>query len=120
MIVDPNLKNTLISAYWGTDNRGRVFDIFVDNVKIETGDLNKYKENRFYPFSFTTPLELTKGKTKALIKLLPKAVNSARPVYGSRLIEDWLANTCGRNRAGYRSAEYELPMCFGTSPQTRI
>jgi DUF1680 family protein len=88
MKTDANEKNTLINTYWGMDNRGRVFDILIDNVKLTTEDLNKYKESRFYDISYEIPIELTKGKNKVSIKLLPKQSNSAGPVYGIRMVKN--------------------------------
>ncbi|MDN3584292.1 glycoside hydrolase family 127 protein [Mucilaginibacter flavus] len=88
MKVDANGQNTLINTYWGMDNRGRVFDIMVDGIKLATEDLNQYKESRFYDISYTLPIELTKGKQKVVIKLLPKKDNSAGPVYGSRIVKN--------------------------------
>jgi DUF1680 family protein len=88
MKVDANAQNTLINTYWGMDNRGRVFDILIDGIKLSTEDLNKYKESRFYDISYTIPIELTKGKQKVIIKLLPKQGNSAGPVYGSRMVKN--------------------------------
>jgi len=88
MKVDVNAQNTLINTYWDMDNRGRVFDILIDGVKLSTEDLNKYKESRFYDISYTIPIELTKGKQKVTVKLLPKQGNSAGPVYGSRMVKN--------------------------------
>jgi DUF1680 family protein len=88
MKTDANEKNTLINTYWGMDNRGRVFDILIDNVKLTTEDLNKYKESRFYDISYEIPIELTKGKNKVSIKFLPKQSNSAGPVYGIRMVKN--------------------------------
>ena len=88
MKTDPGMHNTLINTYWGMDNRGRIFDVLVDNAKIATEDLNKYKESRFYNISYEIPIELTRGKSKVVIKLLPKAGNSAGPVYGSRMVKE--------------------------------
>lgn len=88
MKTDPGARNTLINTYWGMDNRGRIFDVVVDNAKIATEDLNKYKESRFYNISYEIPVELTRGKSKVVIKLLPKAGNSAGPVYGSRMVKE--------------------------------
>lgn len=86
--VDPNAQNTLINTYWGTDNRGRVFDILINGTKLDTEDLNKYKESRFYDVSYIIPIELTKGKQKVIIKLVPKMDNSAGPIYGSRIVKN--------------------------------
>lgn len=88
MKTDPDKVNTLINTYWGTDNRGRIFDILIDGVKLSTEDLNKYRESRFYNVSYTIPIELTKGKSKVTVKLLPKTDNSAGPIYGSRMIKE--------------------------------
>jgi len=88
MKTDPNEANSLINTYWGTDNRDRTFDILVDSVKINTEDLNKYKESRFYNISYDIPIELTKGKSKVTIKFVPKKGDSAGPVYGCRMIKN--------------------------------
>jgi len=88
MKVDANAENTLINTYWGMDNRGRVFDIMIDGTKVTTVDLNKYKESRFYDISYTIPVELTKSKQKVTVKFVPKAGNSAGPVYGSRMVKN--------------------------------
>ncbi|AYL99343.1 glycoside hydrolase family 127 protein [Mucilaginibacter celer] len=88
MKVDGNAQNTLINTYWGMDNRGRTFDILIDGIKLSTEDLNKYKESRFYDISYNLPIELTKGKQKVTVKLLPKKDNSAGPVYGSRMVRN--------------------------------
>ncbi|EHQ30634.1 glycoside hydrolase family 127 protein [Mucilaginibacter paludis] len=88
MKTDPNTHHTLINTYWGMDNRGRIFDILVDGVKLATEDLNKYKESRFYTISYDIPVEFTKGKSKVTIKLQAKPNNSAGPLYGSRMVKD--------------------------------
>ncbi|WP_461450377.1 beta-L-arabinofuranosidase domain-containing protein [Mucilaginibacter sp.] len=88
MKTDPNAQNTLINTYWGMDNRGRIFDIYVDSVKLTTEDLDKFKESKFYYVSYQIPIELTKGKTKVTIKLVPKLHNDAGPVYNSRMVKD--------------------------------
>ncbi|EHQ26595.1 hypothetical protein BDD43_0603 [Mucilaginibacter gracilis] len=88
MKVDANSQNTLINTYWGMDNRGRTFDIMIDGIKLSTEDLNQYKESRFYDISYVVPIELTKGKQKVTVKLLPKKDNSAGPVYGCRVVKN--------------------------------
>lgn len=88
MKTDPDKQNVLINTYWGEDNRGRVFDIWIDSVKLTTEDLDKYKESRFYDISYNIPIELTKGKKQVTIKLAAKVNNSAGPVYGSRMVRE--------------------------------
>ena len=89
MKVDPTAENTLINSYWGMDNRGRIFDILIDGIKLTTVDLNKYKESRFYDIDYTIPIELTKGKQKVTVKLSPRKENSAGPVYGIRMVKNY-------------------------------
>ncbi|MDP9078950.1 MAG: glycoside hydrolase family 127 protein [Bacteroidota bacterium] len=88
MNVSSSGHNTLIDTYWGTDNRGRMFDIYVDSIKLTTENLDKYKESKFYNISYEIPIELTKGKSKVTIKFVPKPQNSVGPIYGSRMVKD--------------------------------
>jgi hypothetical protein len=80
--VDPAAANSLLCTYWGMDNRGRTFDILVNEVKIATEDLNKYKASRFYEIVYPIPADLTKGKDKVTITFKPAAQNMVGPVYG--------------------------------------
>jgi DUF1680 family protein len=82
--VAPDAANALLITYWGMDNRGRVFDVLVDGVKVATEDLNKYKESRFYDITYLIPAELTKGKRQVKITFQAKPNNSAGPIYGVR------------------------------------
>ncbi|QCR22296.1 glycoside hydrolase family 127 protein [Pontibacter sp. SGAir0037] len=86
--VAPEAVNTLMASYWGMDNRGRIFDILIDDVVIATEDLNKYKDSRFYDVSYVIPQELVKGKKSVTVKLQAKKGNSAGPVYGIRIVKD--------------------------------
>lgn len=85
--VDPKAANSLIASYWGMDNRGRKFDILVEGQNIATEDLNQYKESRFYDITYKIPAELTKGKSKITVKMIPKPNNNAGPVYRLRAVK---------------------------------
>jgi DUF1680 family protein len=85
MKVDPNENNTLVCSYWGMDNRGRIFDIFVNDQKIGTEDLGKFRMNKFYDVGYPLPKELTSGKSSVNVKFVPRQNNSAGPVYGIRM-----------------------------------
>jgi hypothetical protein len=80
--VDPVAINNLLCTYWGMDNRGRTFDILVDEVKVATEDLNKYKASKFYEIVYAIPVELTKGKTSVKVTFKPASQNMVGPVYG--------------------------------------
>lgn len=86
MKLDSSAQNTLVCTYWGMDNRGRVFDIYVNDTKIATENLNKFKASKFYEVPYVIPQELTKNKLSAVIKFVPKVNNSAGPIYGVRMV----------------------------------
>jgi DUF1680 family protein len=85
--VDPSANNTLVCTYWGMDNRGRAFDIYVNDVKIASEDLNKYKASKFYEIAYPISLDITKYKLTAKIKFVPKPQNTAGPVYGAKIVK---------------------------------
>jgi len=82
MKTDPEKSNSLLCTYWGMDNRGRTFDILVNNSKVATEDLNKYKDSKFYDIVYPIPSGLTKGKDKVTITFQPALHNMVGPVYG--------------------------------------
>lgn len=88
MKVNGGQQNSLILTYWGMDNRGRVFNILVDGVKVAHVDLNKYKSNKFYHIHYTLPLSLTNGKTSVKVSLQALPKSQAGPVYGVRMVKD--------------------------------
>ena len=87
MKLDPSAVNTLVCTYWGMDNRDRIFDIYMNDTKIATEDLNKYKGSKFYEIAYPIPQELTKYKLTATIKFVPAKNNSAGPVYGVKMVK---------------------------------
>jgi uncharacterized protein len=80
--VDPLAPNSLLCTYWGMDNRGRIFDILVNDVKIATEDLNKYKASKFYEIAYAIPVDVTKGKQTVKVTFKPAVNNMVGPVYG--------------------------------------
>jgi uncharacterized protein len=80
--TDPEKTNSLLCTYWGMDNRGRTFDILVNDVKIATEDLNKYKSSKFYDILYPIPADVTKGKQQVKVTFKPAAHNMVGPVYG--------------------------------------
>ena len=85
MKVDPNEINTLVCTYWGMDNRSRSFDILVNDQKIASEDLGKFRTNKFYNIGYAIPKELTAARSSVTIKFIPKRNNNAGPVYGIRM-----------------------------------
>jgi uncharacterized protein len=105
MKVDPAEANTLVCTYWGMDNRSRTFDILVNDTKIATEDLGKFKMNKFYDIPYSIPKELTNSKTSVIVKFVPKRNNNAGPVYGVRMAKGEVTNltTATKDESIYRS-----------------
>lgn len=74
----------LQATYWG-DERGRLFDILVDNVKIATQKLEKERPGKFVDIEYPVPLALTKGKESIKIRVVPAEGRTAGPIFGFRL-----------------------------------
>jgi DUF1680 family protein len=84
MRVDSAASNELICSYWGSDHRGRIFEIQVDGQTIATQDLNGLKESKFYELSYPVPNELVRGKQTVVVRFKARAANnSVGPVYGT-------------------------------------
>lgn len=98
MKIDPSANNTLVCTYWGMDNRGRVFDIYINDTKIATEDLNKYKASKIYEITYPISLDLTKYKLTAKIKFVPKAHNSAGPLYGAKIVRGDVSGLINSNQ----------------------
>lgn len=84
MKVDSSTGNTLICSYWGSDHRGRIFNIQIDGQTIATQDLNGFKESKFYDVKYSVPQELVKGKKTVTVRFAAKSAgNSVGPIYGT-------------------------------------
>jgi len=90
MKVDSAAGNTLICSYWGSDHRGRIFNIQIDGQTIATQDLNGFKESRFYEVKYPLPQELVKGKKTVTVKFEARSAgNSVGPIYGTvRMVKE--------------------------------
>ena len=74
----------LQASYWGSE-RGRKFDILVDDVKIATQELGEDRPGKFFDVEYPLPEALTKGKNSVRVRFLPHDRSSAGPVFGVRV-----------------------------------
>ncbi|MBD8679522.1 beta-L-arabinofuranosidase domain-containing protein [Sphingomonas sp. CFBP 13720] len=74
----------LQATYWGNE-RGRVFDILVDGVRIATQRLDNGRPGKFFDIEYPLPIGLTKGKDSVKVRIVPAEGNTAGPVFGVRL-----------------------------------
>jgi len=71
----------LQATYWG-EERGRDFDILVDNVKVATQHLGGDTPAKFIDIEYPLPLALTDKKTELKVRFVPHDRSSAGPVFG--------------------------------------
>ena len=74
----------LQATYWGGE-RGRDFDILVDNVRVATQHLDNDRPGRFFEIDYPLPEALTKGKAKFQVRFEPHNGKTAGPGFGVRL-----------------------------------
>lgn len=87
MKVDPRKTNQLICTYWGMDDRGRKFNILINEVKIATVDLNQFKSSKFYHIPYDIPGKLIKNKQQVTVTFRAVKNNRVGPVYGIRMVK---------------------------------
>lgn len=79
------LARTLRLTYYGQD-RNRLFDIYINNVFIQTVELNGSKGDQFFDVDYAVPAEITKEKLLT-VKFVAKENSIAGGVYYVRLLE---------------------------------
>ncbi|HTH31653.1 MAG TPA: DUF6805 domain-containing protein, partial [Lacibacter sp.] len=79
------LARTLRITYYGQD-RNRLFDIYINNVFIQTVELNGSKGDQFFDVDYPLSGELTKEKLLT-VKFVAKENSTAGGVYYVRLLK---------------------------------
>ena len=86
MKVDPAKSNELWCTYWGDETGARKFDILVDGTRIATQQLLNNQPGRFFDAAYPIPPELTKAKTKVVVKFQADPGNMAGGLFGCRML----------------------------------
>lgn len=86
MKVIPDQENILLLSYLG-DDKGRFFDILIDDVKIVTQELKGATTGRFFDVEYPIPAELTKGKNKVEVKIQAHSGRTAGRVFSPRILK---------------------------------
>jgi len=84
--VLPDQPMTLLCTYWGSD-RGRTFDILVDDKKIATQRLNRNQPGKFFDVQYKIPAELTRSKNKITVKFQSQPRGVAGGVFGCAMLK---------------------------------
>lgn len=75
----------LQATYWG-EERGKLFDILVDGIRIATEKLEGERPGEFFSIDYPIPEDLTRGKANVVVRVQPSNDRSrAAPVFGMRI-----------------------------------
>ncbi|MEP6948111.1 MAG: beta-L-arabinofuranosidase domain-containing protein [Ginsengibacter sp.] len=85
MKVEPNAATALLCTYLG-DDKNRSFDIFADDIKIASVELNGKEPGKFFNEEYPIPPELTKGKTNIQVRVQATNGKTAGRLFGCRTI----------------------------------
>jgi len=86
MKVLTDTENTLMLTYWGRERGRKMFDIFVDDVKIGTQELNSNDTGKFFDVIYVLSLESIKNKTTVTVKLMALPGKRVGAMYGARVV----------------------------------
>lgn len=86
MQVLPDTKNTLMLTYWGSERGRKMFDIFVEDVKIGTQELNSNDPGKFFTVEYPLTPELIRNKTSITVKLVALPGKRVGALYGARTV----------------------------------
>jgi len=87
MKVLPETENTLMLTYWGSERGRKMFDIFVDDVKIGTQELNSNDPGKFFDVTYVLSPELIKNKNQITIRLVALPGKRVGALYGARVVK---------------------------------
>ena len=77
----------LVCTYWGGERERKVFDIYVDDVKIATQELHQNKPGEFFDVEYKIPLELTQYKDEVTIKFQAHPGKIAGSLFGCKILK---------------------------------
>jgi len=86
--VLPAEENTLMITYWGSERGRKMFDIFVEDTKIGTQELNNNDPGHFFDVAYELSGELTRGKEKITLKFVALPGKRVGAVYSCRIVRN--------------------------------
>ena len=84
----PNAPIALAVEYWGGFPGAKTFDILINNKVLATENISNKKDGQFITVQYDIPEEISKGKSKVIVKFQAHEGNMAGPVFGVRTIRE--------------------------------
>lgn len=86
MKTDPVAENKIVAEYWGGFPGRKTFDIMVNGKVIATENISNKKDGEFFYAEYQVPKDLTRGKSKIVLRIQAHEKNMAGPVFGIRTV----------------------------------
>lgn len=87
MKVLPDEPMSLGCEYWGSESKGRVFDIAIDGRVIATQRLGHNLPGKFFEEEYKIPRALTRGKTEVTVEFQAHPLVTAGTLYGCAMLK---------------------------------
>jgi hypothetical protein len=87
MKVLPDQPMSLNCRYWGGEQRGRTFDLCIDDKVIATQDLDYNVPGHFFDAEYRIPRSLTSGKTEVTVKFQAHPGVAAGGLFGCQILK---------------------------------
>ena len=84
MQVDSAADLDLVCTYWGGDGGNRVFDLFMDDVKVGEQTLRAEHPGAFFDVAYRVPAERVRGRQFVVVKFHARPGAQAGGVFGCR------------------------------------
>lgn len=85
MAVDAEQSNELVLVVWGSDSGNRRFDIFIDEQRLATENIQAPRPQEFVDRVFPIPREWTRGRSHVVVRFVPHAGHTAGGIFGFRM-----------------------------------
>jgi uncharacterized protein len=83
----PDQPLELCATYWGSENRNREFEIYINGEKIASQLLENNKPGEYFDQIYPIPETITKGKEKIIVKYQALPAKHAGRLFGCRILK---------------------------------
>jgi len=83
----PDQPLELCTTYWGSENRNREFEIYIDGEKIANQILENNKPGEYFDQIYSVPENITKDKEKITVKFQALPGKHAGRLFGCRILK---------------------------------
>jgi DUF1680 family protein len=88
MNVQPGANHVLMLTYWGSERGRKMFDIYVDEEKVGTQELNSNEPGKFFDVNYPLTARQLQGKQSVTVKLVALPGKRVGALYSARIVRN--------------------------------